>query len=188
MLLTAEVLKGKKINKNVNFFISPGSRQVLAMLAHSDALFNIIESGARILESACGPCIGMGQAPKTNAVSLRTFNRNFEGRSGTKDAQVYLCSPEVALVAALTGKITNPMNYFNKKPLIKMPKKFFIDDTHFQFPSSDNLKVEVIKGPNIKSLNEFTSLDNNLYGKIILKVVIIYQPTTYYQQEQKSCH
>jgi len=170
MLLTAKVLQGKKINKNVSFVISPGSRQVLAMLANSEALFNIIESGARILESACGPCIGMGQAPKSGAVSLRTFNRNFEGRSGTKDAQVYLCSPEVALAAALTGEITDPREYFDKKPSIKMPEKFFIDDKHFQLPPADGSNIEVIKGPNIKSLNEFIPLDNSLNGKIVLKV------------------
>jgi aconitate hydratase len=170
MLLTAEVLKGKKINKNVSVFILPGSRQVLAMLSYSDALFNIIESGVRVLESACGPCIGMGQSPRSGAVSLRTFNRNFEGRSGTEDAQVYLCSPEVALAAALTGKITDPMKYFNKKPLIEMPKKIFIDDAHFQLPPADNSEVEVIRGSNIKSLNEFTPLDNNLCAKIVLKV------------------
>jgi aconitate hydratase len=171
MILTSEVLKGKKINKDVSFFISPGSRQVLTMLSYSNALFNIIESGARILESACGPCIGMGQAPRSNAVSLRTFNRNFEGRSGTRDAQVYLCSPEVALATALTGKITDPMNYFNIKPLIKLPEKFFVDDAHFQLPPIDNLQVKVIKGPNIKSLEEFTPLvDNNLYAKVVLKV------------------
>jgi len=170
MLLTAETLKGKKINKNVSFVVSPGSRQVLATLANSDALFHIIESGARILESACGPCIGMGQAPKSGAVSLRTFNRNFEGRSGTKNAQIYLCSPEVALAAALTGEITDPTNYFNKKPLIEMPEKFLIDDAHFQLPPVDGSNVEVIKGPNIKSLNEFVPLDNSLNGKIVLKV------------------
>jgi len=156
MLLTAETLRGKKINKDVSFMVSPGSRQVLAMLSQTDAMFNIIESGARVLESACGPCIGMGQAPKSGAVSLRTFNRNFEGRSGTKDAQVYLCSPEVALAAALTGKITDPSKYFGKKPQIPMPEKFLVDDAQFQLPASDGSKVEVVKGPNIVSLKQFT--------------------------------
>ncbi|MDR1196566.1 MAG: aconitate hydratase [Endomicrobium sp.] len=162
MLLVARTLKGRKINKDVSFVVSPGSRQVLAMLGQSEALFDIIESGARILESACGPCIGMGQSPKSAAVSLRTFNRNFEGRSGTKDAQVYLCSPEVALAAALSGKITDPVKYFGKKPDIKMPEKFLIDDAQFQQPSEDGSKVEVIKGPNIVSLKQFTfDLKNN---------------------------
>jgi len=155
MLLTAEVLKGKKINKNVSFVVSPGSRQVLAMLSQDGALFNIIESGARVLESACGPCIGMGQSPKSGAVSLRTFNRNFEGRSGTKDAKVYLCSPEVALSAALTGEITDPSEYFGEKPKIKMPAKFLVDDAQFQMPAKDGSKVEVVKGPNIVSLKQF---------------------------------
>jgi aconitate hydratase len=170
MLLTAKVLKGKKINKNVSLTISPGSRQVLAMLSQSKALFDIIQSGARILESTCGPCIGMGQAPKNKAVSLRTFNRNFEGRSGTKDAQVYLCSPEVALAAALTGKITDPKKYFDKKPDIKIPEKFLVDDAQFQLPAENNLRVEVIKGANIRSLSDFVPLDNSLSGKIVLKV------------------
>ncbi|MCL2335131.1 MAG: aconitate hydratase, partial [Endomicrobia bacterium] len=170
MLLTAETLKGKKINKDVSFVVSPGSRQVLAMLSQSDALFNIIESGARVLESACGPCIGMGQAPKSGAVSLRTFNRNFEGRSGTKDAQVYLCSPEVALAAALSGEITDPTAYFGKKPQIKMPEKFLVDDAQFQQPASDGSKVEIIKGPNIKSLPVFPPFAASIDGKVALKV------------------
>lgn len=169
MLLAAETLKGKKINKDVSFVVSPGSRQVLAMLSQSDALFNIIESGARVLESACGPCIGMGQAPKSGAVSLRTFNRNFEGRSGTKDAQVYLCSPEVALAAALTGKITVPTEYFGKKPEIKMPEKFLVDDAQFQMPPADGSKVEVIKGPNIVSLKQF-EFDLKTDAVVTLKV------------------
>ncbi|MDR1695487.1 MAG: aconitate hydratase [Endomicrobium sp.] len=169
MLLVAEALKGKKINKDVSLAVSPGSRQVLAMLSQNGALFNIIESGARILESACGPCIGMGQAPKSGAVSLRTFNRNFEGRSGTKDAQVYLCSPEVAVASALTGKITDPMKYFGRKPKITMPDVFLADDAQFQQPASDGSKVEAVKGPNIVSLKEFTfDLKNN--ATVTLKV------------------
>jgi aconitate hydratase len=140
------------------------------MLSQAPALSNIIKSGARILESACGPCIGMGQAPKSEAVSLRTFNRNFEGRSGTKDAKIYLCSPEVALAAALTGEIVSPREHFNKKPQIKMPEKFLIDNTQFQMPDSEGSKTKIIKGPNIKSLSEFAPLDNSLTGKIVLKV------------------
>jgi aconitate hydratase len=171
MLLIAEILKDRKVNKNVNLVVSPGSRQVVTMLSRSKAMFDIVRSGARILESACGPCIGMGQAPKSNAVSLRTFNRNFEGRSGTENAQVYLCSPETAIVAALLGEIKDPMEYFDTKPYIALPKKFFVDDAQFQFPQTDNFKLEkIIKGPNIKSLDEFVKLDNNLSGKIVLKV------------------
>lgn len=169
MLLAAETLKGKKVNKNVSFVVSPGSRQVLAMLSQSDALFNIIESGARILESACGPCIGMGQSPKSGAVSLRTFNRNFEGRSGTKDAQVYLCSPEVALAAALTGEISDPTEVLGKKPEIKMPEKFLVNDEQFQMPPADGSKVEVIKGPNIVSLKQF-EFDLKSDATVALKV------------------
>ena len=170
MLLTSEVLKDKMTDKNVSLVISPGSRQVMTMLSQSGALTSIIESGARVLESACGPCIGMGQAPNSGAVSLRTFNRNFEGRSGTKDAQVYLCSPEVALAAALTGKITDPMEYFGKKPRIKMPEKFYVNDKQFQMPEADGSKVEVIKGPNIKSLPDFTPMEASIEGRIALKV------------------
>jgi aconitate hydratase len=171
MLLIAEILKDRKVNKNVSLVVSPGSRQVVTMLLRSKAMFNIVRSGARILESACGPCIGMGQAPKSGAVSLRTFNRNFEGRSGTEDAQVYLCSPETAVAAALLGKIRDPMEYFDAKPYVALPKFFFVDDAQFQFPQTDDLNLEkVIKGPNIKSLDEFVKLDNNLSGKIVLKV------------------
>ena len=152
MMLCAETLKDKKINKNTSLTISPGSRQVFSMLASSGKLFNIINAGARILECACGPCIGMGQAPKTKAVSLRTFNRNFEGRSGTKDAQVYLCSPEVALAAALTGEITDPTTLFGAKPKISLPEHFYINDEHFQKPSNEG---EIVRGPNIKPLPKF---------------------------------
>lgn len=170
MLLTAQVLRGKTVNKNVSLVISPGSRQVMSMLAVTGAFTDIIDSGARVLESACGPCIGMGQAPKSGAVSLRTFNRNFEGRSGTKDAMVYLCSPETALAAALSGEIRDPMRYFGEKPQIKIPGKFHINDKQFQLPEPDGSGVEVIKGPNIKSLPAFSPMDKNICVKVVLKV------------------
>lgn len=170
MMLCAKVLKGKKINKNTSLVISPGSRQVMSMLANSGDLFNIIDAGARILECACGPCIGMGQAPKTKAVSLRTFNRNFEGRSGTKDAQVYLCSPEVALAAALSGEISDPMEYFSDKPEINLPEKFYVNDDHFQFPVKESSKVEIVRGPNIKPLPIFEKLKNTIKAEVVLKV------------------
>ncbi len=170
MMLCAKVLKGKKINKDTSLVISPGSRQVMSMLAASGDLFDIIDAGARILECACGPCIGMGQAPKTKAVSLRTFNRNFEGRSGTKDAQVYLCSPEVALAAALTGEITDPCVYFQQKPEIKLPEKFYVNDGHFQMPAKDSLKVEIVRGPNIKPLPIFEKLNDTIKADVVLKV------------------
>lgn len=170
MMLCAKVLKGKKISKDTSLVISPGSRQVMSMLAASGDLFDIIDAGARILECACGPCIGMGQAPKTKAVSLRTFNRNFEGRSGTKDAQVYLCSPEVALAAALTGEITDPCVYFQQKPEIKLPEKFYVNDGHFQMPAKDSLKVEIVRGPNIKPLPIFEKLNDTIKADVVLKV------------------
>ncbi|MBO7611285.1 MAG: aconitate hydratase [Elusimicrobia bacterium] len=167
MMLCAETLKDKKINKNTSLTISPGSRQVFSMLASSGKLFNIINAGARILECACGPCIGMGQAPKTKAVSLRTFNRNFEGRSGTKDAQVYLCSPEVALAAALTGEITDPMTLFGAKPKISLPDSFYINDDHFQKPSNEG---EIVRGPNIKPLPKFEPMPDSISADVVLKV------------------
>lgn len=170
MMLCAKVLKGKKINKNTSLVISPGSRQVMSMLASSGDLFAIIDAGARILECACGPCIGMGQAPKTKAVSLRTFNRNFEGRSGTKDAQVYLCSPEVALAAALSGEISDPMEYFSDKPEIKLPEKFYVNDGHFQLPVKDTSKMEIVRGPNIKPLPIFEKLQDTIKAEVVLKV------------------
>ncbi|MDR3111781.1 MAG: aconitate hydratase, partial [Elusimicrobiota bacterium] len=135
MLLVSYVLKNRRICPGISFTVSPGSKQVLAMLAKEDALFDIIESGARILENACGPCIGMGQSPKTSGISIRTFNRNFEGRSGTKDAQVYLCSPETALAAVLTGEISDPREVLGTKPTIGLPDRFLIDDDVFQKPA-----------------------------------------------------
>jgi len=170
MMLCAKVLKGKKINKDTSLVISPGSRQVMSMLSSSGDLFDIIDAGARILECACGPCIGMGQAPKTKAVSLRTFNRNFEGRSGTKDAQVYLCSPEVALAAALSGEITDPMEYFAEKPEIILPEKFYINDGHFQMPYLNSSHVEIVRGPNIKPLPIFEKLQDTIKADVVLKV------------------
>jgi aconitate hydratase len=169
MLLISKILKNKKINKNVSLVVSPGSRQVLSMLSKDGALSDIVKSGARILECACGPCIGMGQSPKSGGVSLRTFNRSFEGRSGTKDAKVYLCSPATAIAAALTGEISSPEKVLRKKPSIKIPAKFFVDDKQFQMPSSNGSKVEIIKGPNIKSLPEFNKLENGLSVKVVLK-------------------
>ncbi len=123
MLRTASILKGKTVSENVSLVIAPGSKQVLNMMANNGALTDLVMAGARILECACGPCIGMGQSPCTDAVSLRTFNRNFEGRSGTKSANVYLVSPEVAAVSALTGYITDPTELTDFED-IEMPNKF----------------------------------------------------------------
>lgn len=169
MLLVAKALKGRKINPGVSLVISPGSRQVVTLLAKAGGLSDMISAGARILENACGPCIGMGQAPSSGAVSLRTFNRNFEGRSGTKDAKVYLCSPEVAVAAALTGVITDPRE-LGKKPSVSLPSSFPVDEKLFYYPEKDGSKVEVSRGPNIKPLPEFIGLTHVISPKVFLKV------------------
>ena len=168
MMLVAKLMKGKKVKPGVSLIISPGSRQVMLMLAETGDLPSLIQSGARILECSCGPCIGMGQAPSSGSVSLRTFNRNFEGRSGTKDAGVYLCSPEVAVAAALTGKITDPRKVFKKKPKIVIPKTFIVDDGCFVFPAGN--KPAIVRGPNIKPLPKFEPMKNNITAKVLIKL------------------
>ncbi len=152
MLKVAALLKGRTIDPSVSLSISPGSKQVLTMLADCGALTDILASGARLLECACGPCIGMGFSPNSGGVSLRTFNRNFEGRSGTKDGQVYLVSPETAVAAAVFGKITDPAE-LGEMPQVTMPEKFRIDDSAViePAPESEAADVEILKGPNIKS-------------------------------------
>lgn len=171
MLKVAAILKGKTIHPDVSLSISPGSKQVFTMLAASGALTDLIASGARILECACGPCIGMGFSPSSKGVSLRTFNRNFEGRSGTADAQVYLVSPESAAAAALTGHITDPST-LGPAPVISMPEKFLIDDRMILAPASeaDADKVEVVRGPNIKPLPTCDPLPEALDAGVLLKV------------------
>ena len=151
--------------------VSAGSRQVVDHLIHSGEFAYLIESGARILENACGPCIGMGLAPKTEAVSLRTFNRNFLGRSGTKSAQAYLVSPETAAVSAIEGKITDPRKY-GKLPKFDMPKKFMVNDNMIvpPLPIKKARNIEIIRGPNIKPLPEFNPLPDKLEGEVLLKV------------------
>ena len=169
LMLVASLLKGKKIHPETSFAISPGSKQVLQMIAKNGALAEIIASGARILESACGPCIGMGQSPCSKGVSIRTFNRNFEGRSGTKDGLIYLASPEVAVAAAIKGAITDPRK-LGKYPKIKMPDKFLVDDNMIIPPSRKPEKVEIIRGPNIAPLPVKETLPDTLEGKVLLKV------------------
>jgi aconitate hydratase len=164
----AALLKGKKISDQVSLTISPGSRQVLQNLAASGELVNIISAGARILENACGPCIGIGQAPKTDAVSIRTFNRNFKGRSGTQSAQVYLASPETAVAAALFGEITDPRK-LGKYPEITLPENTMIDDSMFIFPEKP-FTGEVRRGPNIKPLPKFPPIPTKLTGEVLLKL------------------
>ena len=171
MLKVAALLKGKVIDPTVSLSISPGSKQVLAMLADCGALTDIISSGARLLECACGPCIGMGFSPNSAGVSLRTFNRNFEGRSGTKDGKVYLVSPETAVAAALTGEITDP-RLLGKMPEIKMPAAFRIDDSAVISPADEETAktLEVLRGPNIKKFPDTFPQENTLTAPLILKV------------------
>ena len=171
MLKVAALLKGKTISPDVSLSISPGSKQVLAMLADCGALSDIIASGARVLECTCGPCIGMGFSPNSAGISLRTFNRNFEGRSGTKDAQVYLVSPETAVAAALTGEITDPM-LLGKMPEVIMPASFKIDDSAVLPPASEDeaADVEILRGPNIKPFPDANPQENILNAGVSLKV------------------
>ncbi len=171
LMKVAHILKGKTVHDNVSLSIAPGSKQVYNMLAESGALSWMIDAGARILESACGPCIGMGQSPQSAGVSLRTFNRNFLGRSGTKDAQVYLVSPETAAISALTGVLTDPRT-IGEMPEIKMPNKFMINDNMVIKPASvdDAAEVEVVRGPNIKPFPESRPVADNIDCECILKV------------------
>ncbi|MBQ8310117.1 MAG: aconitate hydratase [Clostridia bacterium] len=171
MLKVAALLKGKTINPDVSLSISPGSKQVLAMLSDCGALTDILASGARLLECACGPCIGMGFSPNSAGVSLRTFNRNFEGRSGTADAKVYLVSPETAVAAALTGEITDPI-LLGEMPEIKMPDAFRIDDSAIIPPADpDTAKsLEILRGPNIKKFPESYPQDDAIKAELVLKV------------------
>ncbi|WP_122788435.1 aconitate hydratase [Intestinibacillus sp. Marseille-P6563] len=169
MMKVAAILKGKTIHPDVSLTISPGSKQVFDMLAKNGALSDIIAAGARILECACGPCIGMGQSPESGGVSLRTFNRNFEGRSGTQDAQIYLVSPEVAAASALAGVLTDPRT-LGEAPVIEMPEHFDINDNLIIKPAEDPSTVEVRRGPNIKLFPLGKELEDSYAGKVVLKI------------------
>ncbi len=169
MMKVAAILKGKTVHPDVSLVIAPGSKQVLTMLAQNGALADLVAAGARILESACGPCIGMGQAPATDAVSLRTFNRNFEGRSGTPSAQVYLVSPEVAAVSAITGVLTDPVE-MGAAPVVSMPDKFVINDNMIEAPVPEGTEAEVVRGPNIKPFPVNKELAADLSGVVLIKV------------------
>ena len=171
MLKVAAILKGRTVCESVSLSIAPGSKQVLDMLARNGALADIIAAGARILESACGPCIGMGQSPNSAGVSLRTFNRNFEGRSGTADAQVYLVSPEVAVASALTGYLTDPRD-LGEAPVINMPDEFLVNDNMIALPSEVETAadVEILRGPNIKEFPNGATLPQDISAKAVLKV------------------
>lgn len=171
MMKVAAILKGKKVAENVSLSIAPGSKQVLSMIARNGALADIIDAGARILESACGPCIGMGQSPNSKGISLRTFNRNFEGRSGTADAGIYLVSPEVAAASALTGYLTDPRD-LGEAPVITLPETFLVNDNCIELPASpeEAANVEIQYGPNIKPFPDSNVLTDEISAKAILKV------------------
>ncbi len=175
LMMVAKVLKGRRINNMVEFAITPGSREVLNMLAQNGALADMISAGARILETGCGPCIGMGFSPAENIVSLRTFNRNFSGRSGTKNDQVYLVSPETAVASVLTGQITDPRDlpklFGIKYPKINLPDEFIIDDSMIEPPLSEKeaAKAEVIRGPTIVVPQAPPPLPELLRGRVLIK-------------------
>ena len=171
MKVVAGILKGKTISEDLHLTISPGSRQVVEHLVESGEMGILVEAGARILENTCGPCIGMGGAPCSKGTSVRTFNRNFEGRSGTKDANVYLASPEVAAAAALTGMITDPRT-LGRYPDIEIPESFIVNDNMIIKPLSlrQAKKVEIVRGPNIKPLPDFPPLEEDLSGEVIIKL------------------
>lgn len=171
MMKVAAVLKNRKIHPDVSLTISPGSMQVLSMLSANGALSDIIAAGARVLEAACGPCIGMGQSPKSSGVSLRTFNRNFEGRSGTPDAGIYLVSPEVAAASALTGVLTDPRD-LGKAPSVIIPKSFAINDNLIEKPAAESEagSVDIYYGPNIKPFPNGEALPDEMRVKTVIKV------------------
>jgi aconitate hydratase len=169
IMLVAAMLKGKKVHPRVSFGVAPGSKQVLAMAAANGALNEIIAAGARILETTCGFCVGCGQAPQAKAVSLRTNNRNFEGRSGTKDANVYLVSPETAVAAALTGKITDPSELGIPYPQIILPERYPVDDS-LVIKTSGDQTIKVYRGPNIGEPPKNTPMPENLKAKVAIKV------------------
>lgn len=169
LMKVAKILKGKKVHEDVSLVIAPGSRQVMEMLARNGALGDIISSGARILENSCGPCIGMGQAPGTNGVSLRTFNRNFYGRSGTLSAKVYLVSPETAAVSAINGVLTDPRE-LDLDITVEMPERFLIDDSMIISPAKEGENVEVVRGPNIKPFPVNNQLGDKIESKVLIKV------------------
>lgn len=169
LMKVAKILKGNKVHPDVSLVIAPGSRQVLTMLARNGALADMVTAGARILETACGPCIGMGQSPATDAVSLRTFNRNFEGRSGTASAKVYLVSPETAAVSAIKGVITDPES-FGEAPVVEMPELFKLDDSMIIPPKESGEDVCIIRGPNIKPFPVNSAFPDLIQGKVLSKL------------------
>lgn len=168
LAVASNVLKDKNINSDVSFEINPGSKQVLENLEENGLLKNLIKAGSRIHQAGCLGCIGMGQAPATDTISLRTVTRNFPGRSGTKNDQVYLCSPQTAVASALSGKITDPRD-LGAMPEVALPEKFVINDNMI-VPPSKNAEIEIIRGPNIKPLPEFDPLPEEITATVLLKV------------------
>lgn len=169
LMTVAQILKGRYVHPDVSLVISPGSKQVLTMISQNGGLSDLIAGGARILESACGPCIGMGQAPASGAVSLRTFNRNFLGRSGTKDSKVFIVSPEVAAVSALTGELTDPRT-FGKITPVKVPAEFLTNDNMIISPEKETASIRVVRGPNIKPFPVNQPLPPKIRGKVLIKL------------------
>ena len=171
MKIVAQILKDKTVAPNLSLLINPGSRQVVAHLVETGEFKYLVDAGARVLENACGPCIGMGGAPPSGSVSVRTYNRNFEGRSGTKDAKVLLVSPETAAVTAIKGALTDPRK-MGKPPKIVMPDKFIVNDNMIipPLPYEEAKKVKVIRGPNIKPLPEFPPMPEKIEGDVLIKV------------------
>ena len=170
MMRVAGILAGRHVAPNVSLTVSPGSRQVLKALAANGALAKLIAAGARVLECGCGPCIGMGQAPATDAVSLRTFNRNFYGRSGTPSAKVYIVGPETAAVSAVTGHLTDPETWDGGEPPYRVPELFDIDDGMLIRPPRDGSQVEVVRGPNIKPVPRTEPPAETLAGRALIKL------------------
>ncbi|MGH7142693.1 MAG: aconitase family protein, partial [Planctomycetota bacterium] len=172
LMTVGEILEGKAVAEQVSMTVSPGSRQVLTMATRDGALGNMISAGARLIENACGPCIGMGQAPASGSVTVRTFNRNFKGRTGTQDALSFLCSPETAVACALTGRITDPRSLGALPPDVKLPKKFVIDDRAIVPPEPDVEKaaaLEIRRGPNIKPVPQAPLPPAQLAAKVLIK-------------------
>lgn len=169
LAIAERMLRGRTVSPSVSFTLTPGSKQVFEMIARENVLAGLISSGARVLESACGPCIGMGQAPPSGAVSIRSFNRNFEGRSGTADARVYLASPEVCTACAITGVITDPRRLKLKAVRTAEPKHYVINDDMIIAPPKKPEAVEILRGPNIKPLPEFGALPQSILGRVLLK-------------------
>ncbi len=169
LMTAAEMVKGKTIPPDVSFIVAPGSRQVLSMLADNGALKHLIDAGARILETACGPCLGVGQAPQSGAASIRSFNRNFRGRSGTADAGVYLASVETCVAAALTGRIADPRK-LGASPVIELPQHFHVDDSMIVPPAPPGAEVEVLRGPNLKPAPLAEPPPDELDLEVLIKV------------------